>query len=174
MMLGTEAKLRSTLAIPSDYRVLFMHGGAVAQFAAIPMNFLGHDGALADYIDSGFWSRRGAQEARKYGDVKTVANFAGDSAPPWEQWAMAARKGATYLHVCLSETVQGIELHSDPPRDWHGPPVVADATSTLLSRPLDVAAYSLVYASGGKNLPAGMATVIIKESLLATVLSMSY
>jgi phosphoserine aminotransferase len=166
MMLATEAKLRKVIAIPSDYRVLFMHGGAVAQFSAIPMNLLGSDGAQADYIDSGFWSRRSAQEASKYGDIKTIATFVGDSAPPWEQWALAARKGATYLHVCLSETVQGVELLTDPPRDWQGPAVVVDATSTLLSRPIDVAAYALIYASGGKNLPAGMATVIVKQSLL--------
>ncbi len=105
MMLATETKLRTVLDIPSDYRILFMHGGAVAQFAAIPMNLLGQEGALADHIDSGFWSRRAALEASKYGDVSTIATYVGDSTPPWEQWASMSRKGATYLHVCLSETV---------------------------------------------------------------------
>lgn len=166
MMLDTESKLRTALSIPETYRVLFMHGGAVAQFSAVPMNLLGGESAKADYLASGFWSNKSATEASKYGDIHKIP-FSGESLPAWDAWARASRADSAYLHVCLSETVQGVELRTDPnPKTWAGPPVVLDATSTLLSRPIDVSAYSLVYASGGKNIPAGMAVVIARASFL--------
>jgi phosphoserine aminotransferase len=168
MFLATERKLRAALEVPADYRVIFQHGGAVGQFAAVPMNLLGGEGAAADYIDQGLWSRRAKAEASKYSDrVRTVATYVGDGPPPWAAWEAAASADATYMHVCLSETVEGVELKSDPPRGWRGPPVVLDATSTILSRPIDVGAYALIYASGGKNIPHGMAVVLVRESLLA-------
>ena len=167
MFIATEQKLRNTLDIPSDYAVLFMHGGAVGQFSAVPMNLLGAAGAKADYIDMGFWSRRAMGEASKYGDVKNLTAFVGDGPAPWAAWERAARPDATYVHITLSETVQGVELHTDPPASWAGPPVVLDATSTILSRPLDVGRYGLIYASGGKNIPTGLAVVIIRRSFLA-------
>lgn len=167
MMLATEAKLRKAIDIPSDYAVMFMHGGAVGQFSAVPLNLLGGPGAKADYIDMGFWSRRALGEAQKYGDARNATAFVGDSPATWSAWEKQARPDATYLHVCLSETVQGIELREDPPASWSGPPIVLDATSTILSRPLNVGRYALIYASGGKNIPAGMAVIIARQSFLA-------
>ena len=106
MFLRAEGKLRRVLDIPDDYNVLFMHGGAVAQFAAVPMNLLGGAAVKADYIDGGFWSRRAMSEASKYGNVKNATAFVGDAPAPWAEWESSARPDATYLHVCLSETVQ--------------------------------------------------------------------
>lgn len=168
MMLETEQKLRRALSVPEDYRVLYMHGGAVGQFAAVPMNLLGGTKApRADYLEQGYWSQRAIAEARKYGDVHFIKPaYTGAAPPSWEEWGKACRPDATYLHVCLSETVEGVELLEDPPASYSGPPIVLDATSTLLSRPINISSYALVFASGGKNLPAGMAVVIVRASFL--------
>lgn len=168
MMLNTEVKLREALDIPEDYRVLFMHGGAVGQFAAVPLNLLGAPGSKGDYLKQGFWTGRAFKEASKFGDIKYVDEYTGATGPQWEQWQAACRDDATYFHICLSETVQGVEMLQDPPADWSGPPVVVDATSTLLSRPINVSSYGLIYSSGGKNIPAGVAVVIVRQSLLKT------
>lgn len=163
MMLDTEHKLRIVLDIPDNYRVLFMQGGAVGQFSAVPLNLAGDSTAGVDIAGIGYWSTRAADEARKYTTVHTPVVCDG-SIPPTSEWAV--RPEAAYVHICLNETVEGLEFTSDP--EWaHAVPLVADATSTLLSRPLDVARYGLVYASGGKNLPAGMCTVIIRDDLLS-------
>lgn len=166
MFIETELKLRTTLSIPEAYHVLFLHGGAVGQFSAIPMNFLGNEGSCADYISQGFWSTKAVTEAAKYGDAKVIATFAGDDEIPWKQWQEATRPCAAYMHLVMSETVQGVELFSDPPDNWKGPPVVLDATSTLLSRPFDVSKYGMIYASGGKNIPHGVAVAIIRKEFL--------
>ena len=167
MMVDTEEKLRAAIDIPADYDVLLMHAGAVGHFSAIPMNFLGGEGACGDYLEQGFWSRKAFVEAQKYGDVQFISSFSGEErGPQWTEWAKTARPCAAYFAVVLSETVQGVEILQDPPADWTGPPVVVDATSTLLSRPIDVSAYGMIYASGGKNLPAGVSVVIVRRALL--------
>lgn len=174
MMMEAENKLRSTLSIPSNYDVLFMHGGAVGHFSAVPMNFLGgEDGACADYLEQGFWSHKAFTEAKKYGDVSMIGPFVGQEAFQWKDWAKRTRSCSKYLAVVLSETVQGVELLSDPPREWSGPPIVLDATSTLLSRPIDVAAYGMIYASGGKNIPHGVSVIIIRREFLESTEKMS-
>lgn len=172
--MDVEKALRSTLEIPKDYDVLFMHGGAVGHFSAVPMNFLGGDGACADYLAQGFWATKSFVEAEKYGDVAQVGDSRkwAEGPPDWHAWAKATRPCAAYLHVVLSETVQGVELFEDPPVGWKGPPVVLDATSTLLSRPIDVRAYGMIYASGGKNLPHGVTCVILRRSFLETTKKM--
>lgn len=122
-----------------------MHGGAVGQFSAIPLNFLGQEGVCADYIDQGFWSKKAFVEAQKYGDVLMIDSFSADREVSWVDWAKKTRPCAAYLHVVLSETAQGVELLTDPKADtWTGPPIVLDATSTLLSRPIDVSAYGMI------------------------------
>lgn len=173
MLRGVETKLRRLLKLPVGYRVLFMWGGAVGQFSAVPMNLLeasskgGEDGRRykADYVDSGLWGRRAAEEARKFANVHIAAHFTDGHAIPSRQWAV--RPDASYVHVCLNETTIGLELVDDVAWDTESmPPLVADATSTLLSRPIDFSRYGLVYASGGKNLPAGVTVVIVREQLL--------
>ena len=165
MMLDTEHKLRTALDIPSSYRVLFMHGGAVGQFSAVPLNLL-DDKRKADYVQMGFWTKRAAAEASKYCDVATPVTF-DKRIQPVAEWKHAIRADASYVHICANETVQGMEYLEDPEWDDTMPPLVCDATSTLLSRPMDVARYGLIYSSGGKNLPAGLCVVIVRESLLA-------
>uniref|UniRef100_A0A0G4I5I3 phosphoserine transaminase n=1 Tax=Chromera velia CCMP2878 TaxID=1169474 RepID=A0A0G4I5I3_9ALVE len=163
MMLETEHKLRETLKIPQNYRVLYMWGGAVGQFSAVPLNLCSKENPKGDYVDMGFWSKRALTEGKKYCDVHVAATVT-TKIPHSSTWDV--RRDADFVHICLNETVQGTEFHEDPewPSDY--PPLVADATSTLLSRPVDIARYGIVYASGGKNLPAGMCLVIIREDLL--------
>lgn len=168
MMLDTERKLREALDVPESHRVLFMHGGAVGQFSAVPLNLLPGgeaEPARADYVQMGFWTQRAMAEAEKYCDVHVPATFE-KAILPVSEWRANVRSDAAYVHLCANETVQGMEYHDDPEWDESLPPLVLDATSTLLSRPMDVARYGVVYASGGKNLPAGVCVVIVRESLL--------
>lgn len=165
MMLDAESKLRGVLAIPDNYRVLFMHGGAVGQFSAVPLNLLGaeHD-VGCDIINIGFWSQRTKAEAEKYCDSVHVVADCTDTIPHTSTWDV--RPGTGYVHITLNETVEGLEFLEDP--DWnHDVPLVADATSTLLSRPMEISKYGVIYASGGKNIPAGVTVVILREDLLA-------
>ena len=160
--------LRTLLAVPANYQVLFFQGGAHAQFAAVPLNLLGSRSA-ADYVHSGFWSQRAIDEASKYCDVSVAADCA-DTAfsrlPRVDEWKV--RDDAAYVHVCANETIHGLEFNEDPDYDVDNmPPLVCDMTSTLLSRPVDVSKYGVIYASGGKNLgPAGAVVVIVRDDLL--------
>jgi phosphoserine aminotransferase len=165
MMMDAERKLRDLMEIPAGYRVLFMHGGAVAQFSAVPLNLMSKTNAKADFVNAGFWSQRAMTEAKKYVDVHVCAEF-DDRVKAVSEWDV--RQDADYVHICLNETVKGLEVLEDP--DWPAdyPPLIADATSTILSRPIDITKYGAIYASGGKNVPANMCIVIIKESLLRT------
>ena len=143
-----------------------MLGGAVDQFSAVPLNLMG-DKRTVDVVDVGFWSSRARQEAEKYapGGVGTPCVCEG-SIPDVSTWNV--NPDAAYVHICLNETVEGLEFLQDPPwDDARLPPLVVDATSTLLSRPIDVGRFGCIYASGGKNIPAGLAVVIVRESLLA-------
>lgn len=164
VMARAEAQLRALLAIPSSYRVLFFHGGAHGQFAAVPLN-LTSASERAAYLVSGFWSERAREEASRYVTTLPVAAaIDARSLVPASSWEVP--RDAAYVHLCANETIHGLELHEDPA--WDGPPLVADFTSTLLSRPVDVARYGVIYASSGKNLgPAGVTVVIVREELLA-------
>lgn len=161
-----EAQLRELLSIPTGYRVLFLHGGAHGQFAAVPSNLASAEGATASYLLTGFWSERAREEASRF--VSTaIAGGAADGSlgiPASSTWEVP--RESAYVHLCANETIQGLELLEDP--RWDGPPLVADFTSTLLSRPVDVARYGVIYASSGKNLgPAGVTVVIVRDELLA-------
>jgi phosphoserine aminotransferase len=166
--IATEAEkdLRDLLQIPDNYRVLFLQGGASTQFSAIPLNLLPVGGA-ADYLNTGQWSKKAIEEARRYGDINIVAsskdsNFS--SIPAFESWKL--NKDATYFHYTPNETIGGVEFHWIP--DICGDiPLVADFSSTILSRPIDVSRFGVIYAGAQKNIgPAGLTIVIVREDLL--------
>ncbi|MDP1900994.1 MAG: 3-phosphoserine/phosphohydroxythreonine transaminase [Rubrivivax sp.] len=164
-----EALLRELLAVPAHYNVLFMQGGAIAENAIVPMNMLrGH--ASADYIDTGEWSKKSIKEARKYGGVNVAASAAAGgytSIPARETWRLAP--DAAYVHICSNETIGGVEYHFTP--DVGGVPLVADMSSSILSRPVDVSKYGLIYGGAQKNIgPAGLTIVIVREDLIGQAL----
>ncbi|MCZ2291608.1 MAG: 3-phosphoserine/phosphohydroxythreonine transaminase [Burkholderiales bacterium] len=160
-----QADLRELLGVPSNYRTLFMQGGAIAENAIVPMNLMrGHAGA--DYIDTGAWSQRSIAEARKFGRINVAASSAADgytSIPPREQWKLDPQ--AAYVHICSNETIGGVQYHWTP--EVGEVPLVADVSSDILSRPLDVTKYGLLYGGAQKNIgPAGLTIVIVREDLL--------
>ena len=158
-----ERDLRDLLAIPAHYKVLFLQGGATLQFAQVPMNLLrGKTGA--DYVLTGEWSKRAAKEAKAYCDVHVAASseHGGYTCAP-RDWKV--RGDAAYVHYCSNETIGGVEFHWIP--DAGAVPLVADASSHLLSRPLDVSKFGLIYAGAQKNLgPAGVTVVVVREDLI--------
>jgi phosphoserine aminotransferase len=160
-----QADLRELLAIPDGYQVLFLQGGATLQFAMVPLNLLCERGR-ADYVNTGAWSKKAIAEARRYGEVNVVASSepAGfTTIPPLHEWQLDAT--AAYLHYTPNETIGGVEFHSIP--EVGTVPLVADMSSTLLSRPLDVSRYGLIYAGAQKNIgPAGLTLVIVREELI--------
>jgi phosphoserine aminotransferase len=163
----SEADLRELLNIPDHYKVLFLQGGASSQFAMVPMNLLsGRD--TADYINTGYWSKKAIAEAKRFCNVNIVAtgeanNFS--SIPPRSEWSL--NKDAAYVHYTPNETIGGVEFKSIP--DVGSVTLVADMSSTILSRPLDVSKYGIIYAGAQKNIgPAGLTIVIIREDLVST------
>jgi len=164
-----EADLRGLLAVPADYKVLFMQGGALAENAIVPMNLLrGH--ASADYIDTGEWSRKSIAEARRYGGVNVAASSAASgytSIPPRDTWTLDP--AAAYVHICSNETIGGVEYPATP--DVGAVPLVADMSSSILSQPVDVSKYGLIYGGAQKNIgPAGLTLVIVRDDLLGQAL----
>ena len=160
-----EADLRELLAVPKNYKVLFLHGGAAAQFAFVPMNLL-RGRASAAYVNTGHWSARAITEARRYCKVGIAASSEDASfsyAPKQDKWTLDP--AAAYVHYTSNETIGGVEFHWIP--DTGGIPLVADASSHILSRPLDVSRFGLIYAGAQKNIgPAGMAIVIVRDDLI--------
>ena len=160
-----EADLRELLAVPDDYRVLFMQGGATAQFSAVPLN-LASEGATADYVNTGHWSERAIREARRFVAVGIAADEAasGYASVP-EASSLRITPGAAYLHYTPNETIGGVEFPYVP--DAGAVPLVADMSSTILSRPIDVTRFGLIYAGAQKNIgPAGITVVIVRGDLL--------
>ena len=160
-----ESDLRALLEIPANYRVLFLQGGASGQFAAIPMNLAKSD-SHADYVNTGAWSSKAIAEARRYCEVNVIADEAASNystAPPRE--ALRSSPGASYLHYTPNETIGGVEFPYVP--ETGAVPLVADMSSTILSRPIDVAKFGLIYAGAQKNIgPAGLCVVIVREDLI--------
>ncbi|MBN3261968.1 3-phosphoserine/phosphohydroxythreonine transaminase [Pectobacterium brasiliense] len=162
----SEQDLRDLLKIPSNYKVLFCHGGARAQFAAVPLNLLG-ERSTADYIDGGYWAHSAINEAEKYCtpnviDVKTrVGELRGIK--PMREWTLS--DDAAFVHYCPNETIDGIAIEEEP--DFGDKIVVADYSSSILSRRIDVSRYGVIYAGAQKNIgPAGLTLVIVREDLL--------
>ncbi|MBV9697936.1 MAG: 3-phosphoserine/phosphohydroxythreonine transaminase [Gammaproteobacteria bacterium] len=161
-----EALLRELLAVPEDYRVLFVQGGATGQFAAVPLN-LAAPGAGADYLNTGLWSQKAINEARRLQlNVNVIADEAASSytrVPAAD--ALRFTAGAAYAHYTANETIGGVEFPYVP--DSGEVPLVADVSSTILSRPLPVARFGVLYAGAQKNLgPAGLTVVIVRDALL--------
>lgn len=159
-----EQDVRDLLAIPDDYYVLFLQGGATMQFAMAPLNLSGQ-GDAADYVQTGSWSRKAIGEARKFCSVSVVAdseagNFTG--IPAEGQWQK--NPGSAYLHYTPNETIHGVEFHFVP--QTGDVPLVADMSSTILSRPIDVGRFGVIYAGAQKNIgPAGLTLVIVRKDL---------
>ena len=164
-----EADFRKLLAVPDNYRVLFLQGGAMAENALIPMNLLG-DRTSADYVNTGEWSKKSIKEAGKYCKVNVAASAADRDftyVPTQETWQLDPQ--AAYVHVCTNETIGGVEYHWVP--DTHGVPLVADMSSHILSRAVDVSKYGVIYGGAQKNIgPAGLTLVVVREDLLGQAL----
>jgi phosphoserine aminotransferase len=157
-----ERDMRELLAIPANYKVLFLQGGATLQFAQVPMNLL-HGKGRADYVITGEWSKKAIKEAKNYCDAAVAASSEDKNftyAP--KQWKV--RPDAAYVHYCSNETIGGVEFHDTPSV---AVPLVADASSHFMSRPVDVAKFGLIYAGAQKNAgPAGLTFVIVRDDLI--------
>jgi phosphoserine aminotransferase len=159
-----EADLRELLSVPSGYKVLFLQGGATAQFAAVPYNLTTPD-SVADYVNTGAWSKKAIGEAKRYCKVNVAADAGGNysTVPARAEWKLTP--GAAYVHYTPNETIGGVEFPSIP--DVGNVPLVADMSSTILSRPIDVSRFGVIYAGAQKNIgPAGLVVVIVREELL--------
>jgi phosphoserine aminotransferase len=160
-----EAALRELLKVPSNYKVLFLQGGATGQFSAIPLN-LSTAESTVDYINTGAWSKKAISEAKRLTRVNVAADEAASnysSAPA--QGALKLTAGAAYVHYTPNETIGGVEFGYIP--DTNGVPLVADMSSTILSRPIDVSKFGLIYAGAQKNIgPSGLVVVIVRDDLI--------
>jgi len=160
-----EADLRTLLAIPANYKVLFLQGGAIAENAIVPMNLLAGR-TSADYINTGEWSKKSLKEAKKYCTVNVAASAEDKNftyVPVQNTWKLTP--GAAFVHVCTNETIGGVEYQWTP--DTGDIPLVADMSSHLLSRPVDIAKFGVIYGGAQKNMgPAGLTLVIVRDDLL--------
>ncbi len=160
-----EADLRSLLAVPSNYKVLFLQGGAIAENAVVPLNLL-RGRSSADYVNTGEWSKKSIKEAQKYCTVNVAASAADKNftyVPTQDSWDLD--RDAAYAHICSNETIGGVEYQWTPVTG--DVPLVADMSSHILSRVLDVAQFGVIYAGAQKNMGiAGLTVVIVRDDLL--------
>ncbi len=159
-----EANLRELLGVPEQYDVLFLQGGATLQFAMVPLNLL-REKTSADYVNTGSWSTKAIKEARRFCDVNVVADAEDDQfdrIPPVDRWSL--NPDAAYLHICSNETIGGVQFRDFPETSV---PLVADMSSDILSRPVDVSRFGVIYAGAQKNIgPAGLTVVIVRHDLV--------
>jgi phosphoserine aminotransferase len=164
-----EKDLRRLLAIPASYKVLFLQGGATLHFSAVPMNLL-RGRKKADYVNTGEWSTKAIAAAKKFCEVNVAASGEDRKftyVPKQAAWKLS--KDAAYVHVCTNETIGGVEYHWTP--EALGVPLVSDMSSHILSKPIDVSKFGLIYAGAQKNIgPAGLVVVIVREDLLGQAL----
>jgi phosphoserine aminotransferase len=168
--------LRDLLAIPANYRILFLQGGAIVENAVIPMNLAGRRGSVgvADYVNTGAWSTRSIKEARRYCKVNVAASSEAEKfvrIPARDTWKLS--HNAAYVHLCTNETIDGVEYQFTPDvaADTDNAPIVADMSSHILSRAVDVSRYGVIYGGAQKNIgPAGVTIVIVREDLLGHAL----
>lgn len=164
-----ETDLRELMGIPANYKVLFLQGGASSQFAMVPMNLL-RGKTSADYLNTGEWSKKAIKEARKFTSVNILASSEDKNftyAPALSAWRLDP--DAAYVHYTPNETIGGVEIFWTP--ETGGVPLVADMSSNILSRPIDVSKFGLIYAGAQKNIgPAGLTIVIVREDLLGETL----
>ncbi|MGS0741548.1 3-phosphoserine/phosphohydroxythreonine transaminase [Glaciimonas sp. GG7] len=173
---NAQRDFRELLDIPANYKVLFLQGGAIAENAIIPMNLASRLSAdkslpgIADYVNTGTWSSKSIKEAQRYCKVNIAASsepqqFA--QIPPRARWQLSM--DAAYVHICTNETIDGVEYQFTPEVaiDTNGAPIVADMSSHILSRPVDVSQYGVIYGGAQKNIgPAGLTIVVVREDLL--------
>ena len=159
-----EQDLRDLMGIPDNYKVLFLQGGATAQFSAVPLNLMGNK-KVADYAHTGHWSKKAIRDGKRFLDVNVVCDTSEEGykhIPNAESWRL--NDDAAYLHITPNETIAGVEF------DWlpdTNVPIVADLSSTILSRPIDVSKYGVIYAGAQKNIgPAGLTIVIVRDDLI--------
>ena len=166
----TQSLLKSLLAIPDNYSVLLLQGGAIAENAIVPMNLIGSTGH-ADYVLSGNWSHKSMQEAARYGRVHLAASSEAQGftcMPDLASWQLSEKPA--YVHFCSNETIGGVECHWTP--STGDVPLVADMSSNIMSRPLDVSRYGLIYAGAQKNMgPSGVTLVIVRRDLMGHALA---
>ncbi|WP_019673028.1 3-phosphoserine/phosphohydroxythreonine transaminase [Psychrobacter lutiphocae] len=167
-----EQSLRRLMDIPDNYKVLFLQGGATLQFSAIPLNLLddGQQQGVADYLTTGAWSTKAIKEAKRYADLglgqinEVATSKAGNfiTVPPVSEWQMS--ESAQYFHYCANETIHGVQMFEPPQVDA---PLIADMSSCILSEPVDVSKFGLIYAGAQKNIgPAGLVIVIVRDDLI--------
>jgi phosphoserine aminotransferase len=164
-----ESLLRELLDIPANYKVLFLQGGAIGQNAIVPMNLV-RGKASADYVSTGDWSKKSMKEAKAFLKINVAASGEASNytaIPKRDTWKLDP--DAAYVHICSNETIGGVEYHWTP--DTGSVPLVADMSSNILSRPVDVSKYGLIYAGAQKNIgPAGLTIVIVREDLIGQAL----
>ncbi len=165
-----EADLRELMGIPQNYKVLFLQGGASTQFAMVPLNLMSRTGK-ADYIKTGSWGKKAIAEGKRYGEVNVAADTGADgpftSVPA--QADLALTEDASYVHYTPNETIEGVEFPYVP--HTSGVPLVADMSSTILSRPVDVTRFGIIYAGAQKNIgPAGLTIAIVRDDLIGNAL----
>ncbi|NIH41230.1 MAG: 3-phosphoserine/phosphohydroxythreonine transaminase [Buchnera aphidicola (Periphyllus aceris)] len=163
---NSKKNLRNLLNVPKNYKILFCHGGARGQFAAVPLNLLKKNDE-ADYIYSGYWSKKAEEEAKKYCCTNIINTISLHNKKkyiiPMKKWKINNK--SKYIHYCPNETIEGISIHEEPM--FKNKYIIGDFSSTLLSRPIDVNKYSLIYASAQKNLgTSGITIIIIKKELI--------
>lgn len=170
-----QRDLRDLLAIPENYKILFLQGGGLGENAIVPMNLMGRrPDAPVDFIHTGSWSGKSIKEAQKYATVNVAASAASNgftAVPARESWQLS--KDAAYVHLCTNETIDGVEYHfvPDVAEQTGGAPIVADMSSHILSRVIDVSAYGVIFGGAQKNIgPAGLTLVIVREDLLGHAL----
>lgn len=168
---AAEADLRDIMGVSDDYAVLFLQGGASQQFSAVPLNLL-NGKSRANYVNTGQWSKKAIKEAGRYCDVNVVASSEADnfsSIPAFDSWNID--KDAAYLHYTPNETIGGVEFFWTPEVSM---PVVADMSSTILSRPIEVDKFGVIYAGAQKNIgPSGLTIVIVRKDLLGNASAMT-
>ena len=164
MAAKAEQDLRDLMGIPNNYKVLFLQGGATAQFSAIPLNLMG-DKTTADYAHTGHWGKKAIRDGKRFLDVNVVCDTSEEGykhVPEADSWKL--NDDAAYLHITPNETIAGVEFDWLPETDV---PIVADMSSTILSRPIDVSKYGVIYAGAQKNIgPAGLTIVIVRDDLI--------
>jgi len=167
-----EADLRELMSVGDDYEILFLQGGAIGENAIVPMNLLG-DKRTIDFINTGEWSKKSIKEAKKYAQVNVAASSEDQNftyVPKRDGWKLS--DNAAYVHVCTNETIGGVEYHWTP--DVGSTPLVADMSSHILSRPVDVSKYGVIYGGAQKNVgPAGLTLVIVRKDLLDRALAIT-
>ncbi|MBM5570243.1 MULTISPECIES: 3-phosphoserine/phosphohydroxythreonine transaminase [Deefgea] len=160
-----EADLRALMAIPDNYKVLFLQGGAMLQFSMLPLNFAQTDSTI-DFVHTGHWSKGAIAEAKRYAKVNIVASSEDKNfsyVPEESTWQRTP--DAAYLHYCSNETIGGVEFNHIPQSD--GVPLICDMSSNILSRPIDVSQFAVIYAGAQKNIgPSGVALSIVREDML--------